>query len=101
MISLSIRGTSKIPPEFGQATLERVGVERQEVSGGKFSHAKDEVARGGGGVKEGWGDLDGFEDLGGEEIWVLVVAGDGEDEHLVLEDDELGVHGRRDRRAGC
>ncbi len=39
--------------------------------------------------------------LGGEEIWVLVVAGDGEDEHLVLEDDELGVHGRRDRRAGC
>jgi hypothetical protein len=31
-------GTSKIPPEFGQAALEGLRVERQEVSDGMFSH---------------------------------------------------------------
>ena len=49
----------------------------------------------GGGFESGGGgagDLDGLEDLLGELVGVFVVPGDGEDEHLVVVEDEVGVH---------
>ncbi len=52
-MSFSMVGTSKIPPELGQAALESLGVKRQEVGGGMFSHAGE---RGSGGTLRSQGE---------------------------------------------